>query len=127
MSHTVTIKTEVRDAAAVRVACKRLKLPAPVQGKHELYSGEFEGLGVQLPGWQWFGHPNPAVFNTETGDAKIDNNDGEWGDRKELDRFLQAYAVEKCRIEARRKGHSVTEQQLADGSIKVTIQVGAAA
>jgi hypothetical protein len=39
---------------------------------------------------------------------------------------LQAYAVEKTKIEARRKGHAVTEQQLADGSIKLTVQVGGA-
>jgi hypothetical protein len=36
---------------------------------------------------------------------------------------LQGYAVEKARIEARKKGHTVTEQQLQDGSIKLTIQM----
>lgn len=36
-------------------------------------------------------------------------------------------AVEKAKIEARKKGHSVTEQSLADGSIKLTVQVGGAA
>jgi len=36
--------------------------------------------------------------------------------------FLQAYSVEKARLEARRAGHAVTEQALADGSIKLTIQ-----
>jgi hypothetical protein len=40
--------------------------------------------------------------------------------------FLEVYSavVEKARIEARKKGHHVTEQSLADGSIKLTIQVG---
>jgi hypothetical protein len=50
-----------------------------------------------------------------------------WGDPKHLDRFLQAYACEKAKIEARKRGHAVSEQQLADGSIKLTIQVGGAA
>jgi hypothetical protein len=50
-----------------------------------------------------------------------------WGAQQELDRFLQAYAVERTRIEARRQGHSVTEQPLADGSIKLTIHVGGGA
>jgi len=122
LSHTVTIKTEIRDAAAVRAACDRLRLPAPLQGKTKLFSGEVEGLAVQLPDWVY-----PVVCNIATGQLKFDNYNGEWGDQKELDRLLQAYAVEKCRIEARRKGHGVTEQQLADGSIKVTVQVGAAA
>ena len=43
MSHVVTIKTTVRDAAAVRAACQRLGLPARVQGKTRLFSGEVEG------------------------------------------------------------------------------------
>jgi hypothetical protein len=56
-----------------------------------------------------------------------DNFGGRWGDQKHLDRFLQAYAVEKCRIEARRRGHQCAEQTLADGSVKLTIQVNGGA
>lgn len=43
--------------------------------------------------------------------------------------FLETYsvAVEKARIEARKRGHSVMEQSLADGSIKLTVQIGGAA
>jgi hypothetical protein len=40
-----------------------------------------------------------------------------------LAEFLQAYAVERAKIEARKKGHTISEQTLADGSIKLTIQV----
>lgn len=47
-----------------------------------------------------------------------------WGDREQLDKFLQTYAVELVRIEARKKGHTITEQQLQDGSIKLQIQEG---
>ena len=47
--------------------------------------------------------------------------------QQELDRFLQAYAVERAKSEARRQGHSVTEQPLADGSIKLTIQLAGGA
>lgn len=46
-----------------------------------------------------------------------------WGEQKELDRFLQRYSVEKARIEASRQGHTVSEEQLADGSIRVRIAV----
>jgi hypothetical protein len=81
-----------------------------------------EGLAVQLAGWHY-----PAVCNLSTGKVEFDNYGGRWGDQAELDRFLQAYAVEKAKIEARRKGQSVTEQSLANGSIKLTIQVGGAA
>jgi hypothetical protein len=122
MSHIVTLNVQVKDAAAVRAACQRLNLPAPVQGKTKLFSGEVEGLAVQLPDWVY-----PVVFDTATAQAKYDNFSGRWGEQVHLDRFLQMYAVEKTRIEARRRGHSVTEQTLADGAIKLTIQVNGGA
>src|SRR5712691_9961973 len=119
MSHVVCIETEVRDAAAVEAACQRLGLPQPVSGTTRLFSGELAGLAVQLPGWRY-----PVVCQLESGQLKYDDFSGIWGDRRELDRFLQSYAVEKARIEARRQGHMVTEHSLADGSIKLTVQVG---
>ena len=118
MSHIVQIQAQLKDAAAVRAACHRLGLPEPVQGKTRLFSGEVEGLAVRLAGWQY-----PVVADLATGQLKFDNFNGRWGDQKHLDKFLQIYAVEKSRIEARRHGHQVVEQQLADGSIKLTIQV----
>jgi hypothetical protein len=122
MSHIVTIKTEVCDANAVRAASQRLHLPQPTSGTHKMYSGSVSGLAVQLPKWLY-----PLVCQVDTGELKFDNYHGRWGEQKHLDAFLQAYAVEKAKIEARRKGHSVTEQPLADGSIKLTIRVGGAA
>jgi len=94
----------------------------PVEGRARLFSGEVTGLVVKLPEWRY-----PVVFDTNTGQAKYDNYNGRWGDQKHLDRFLQIYAVEKSKIEARRNGHSITEQTLADGSIKLTVQIGGAA
>lgn len=90
MSHIVTIKTEVRDAAAVRAACRRLGLTEPVQDTVKLFSGEVTGLAVELPGWQY-----PVVADLATGQLKYDNFEGRWGDQRHLDAFLQAYAVEK--------------------------------
>jgi hypothetical protein len=118
MSHTVTIKSEIRDAAAVRAACHRLNLPMPVHGKVELFSGEVEGLTVQLPDWEY-----PVVADLTTGQVKFDNYGGKWGERQHLDRFLQAYACERAKAEARKRGHQCTEQTLANGAIKLTIQV----
>jgi len=119
MSHTVKIATEVRDAQAVCLACQRLSLPTPVEGKARLFAEDVLGLAVHLPEWQY-----PVVFDTNTGQVRYDNYGGRWGDKARLDRFLQAYAVEKAKIEARRKGYSVIEQELANGSIKLTVQVG---
>jgi len=56
--------------------------------------------------------------------SQFDNYNGQWGSEGELNKFLQAYAVEKVRIESRAKGYLVTEQQLSDGSVKLQIQEG---
>ncbi|WP_254509500.1 DUF1257 domain-containing protein [Anatilimnocola floriformis] len=122
MSHIVQIQTQVRDATAVDAACSRLGLPPPVQRTAKLFSSTATGLTVQLPEWTY-----PVVFDVATGDVKFDNYNGRWGQQQELDRFLQAYACEKAKIEARKKGHTVSEQTLADGSIKLTIQVAGGA
>ena len=119
MSHIVTIETQVRDAAAVRSACQRLGLAAPEQGRAQLFSGEAAGLLVRLPEWQY-----PVVCDLQTGAVKYDNFEGRWGEQKHLDALLQMYAVEKAKIEARRRGHVCTEQRLSDGSIKLTVNVG---
>lgn len=116
MSHIVSIETQVRDPAAVSAACQRLNLQEPVEGTHQLYSEKVTGLGIELPGWRY-----PVVCTTGSGEVRFDNFGGRWGEQAQLDRFLQSYSVEKAKIEARRQGHTVTEQALTDGSIKLTI------
>jgi hypothetical protein len=122
MSHIVTIKTKVTDPAALAAACRRLALEPPLQGTARLFSGQATGLIVKLPGWHY-----PLVADTATGTLSFDNYAGAWGSQSELDKLLQVYAIEKAKSEARRVGHSVTEQTLPDGSIKLTIQVAGGA
>ena len=122
MSHIVEIKTEIRDEQAVRAACTRLQLAPPEQKAARLFSTTARGLCVQLPGWNY-----PVVCNLQTGQVQYDNYGGHWGEQKHLNSFLQAYAVEKAKIEARKKGHSCSETRLEDGSIRVTVKVGGAA
>ena len=116
MSHIVTVKTEVRDPVAVATACRRLGLPEPVHGIAQLFSGQATGLLVKLPGWLY-----PVACDTATGELRYDNYNGSWGSQEHLDRFMQSYAVEKAKIEARKKGYSVSEQPLEDGSIRLQI------
>ena len=122
MSHIVEIKTEIRDEQAVRAACTRLQLPTPEHKTVRLFSATATGLCVQLPGWSY-----PVVCDLSTGQLSYDNYQGHWGRQEELSRFMQAYAVEKAKIEARKKGHTCSENRLEDGSIRVTIRVGGAA
>jgi hypothetical protein len=119
MSHIVQIQTKVRDPAAIAAACHRLLLPPPVHGTAHLYSGEATGLLVHLPDWEY-----PVVIDTAEGTVTFDNFNGHWGDQAQLDSFLQIYAVEKAKIEARKAGHVVTETHLQDGSIKLQISEG---
>ena len=122
MSHIVEIRTEVRDATAVQAACQRLSLPSPIEETVNLFSAQATGLAVRLPNWRY-----PVVCDLASGQVKYDNFNGHWGKQEQLDKFLQAYACEVVKIQARKRGHSVTEQQLTDGSIKLTIAVAGGA
>ena len=118
MSHIVQIQTQVRDAGAVAAACHRLGLAPPIQQTAKLFTSTETGLTVELPGWTY-----PIVCDLSTGQIAFDNYNGRWGEQSKLDALLQMYTVEKAKIEARKKGHTVSEQTFADGSIKLTIQV----
>ncbi len=122
MSHIVQIHAQVRDPVAIRAACERQRLAEPSFGPARLFNAEAIGWCVQLPEWRY-----PAVCDTCTGTVHYDNFGGRWGEQSHLYRFLQNYSIEKARLEARKSGHSVIEQSLPDGFVKLTIQVGAAA
>ena len=47
-----------------------------------------------------------------------------WGNQSHFDRFMQIYAVEKAKIEARKQGHNISERAMQDGSILVQVHVG---
>ena len=114
MSHIVTIQTKLRDPMAVTMACRRLGLADPVQGSVRLFSAEAAGLIVCLPDWRY-----PVVVDPSSGDVRYDNFEGQWGDSRQLHRLIQAYAAEKTKLEARKKGWAVQESTLHDGSIQL--------
>src|SRR4051812_8482836 len=97
MSHVVKIRSELVDNVAIGSSCQRLKLPPPTHGTAKLFGSEATGTIVQLPGWQY-----PVVIDTTTGEVKYDNYEGQWGDIACLHAFLQAYTVEKAKLEARK-------------------------
>jgi hypothetical protein len=122
VSHLVQIHTQVRDPVAISAACRRMQLAEPMFGKAKLFNAEAVGWLVQLPDWRY-----PAICDPVLGTIHYDNFQGRWGSPKHLDKFLQNYAIEKARLEARKSGHTVIEQHLEDGFVKLTVQVGAAA
>jgi hypothetical protein len=118
MSHTVTIKVQVRDLQALMAACRRLNLEAPKPGVHELYAEQVKGYAVSLKDWSY-----PVVFQLEHGAAKYDNYNGKWGDESHLNKLLQGYSVELAKAQMRRKGWSPIEVARDDGSIVVRCAV----
>ena len=116
MSHLVTLQTQIRDTVALAAACRRLSLAEPRQETVPLFSGQVTGLAVRLPNWHY-----PVVVDVAAGALHYDNFDGHWGAPKELDLLLQAYAVEKTKLEARRKGFTVHETALPNGSVKLHV------
>lgn len=96
-----------------------MRLDEPAHQTVKLFSDEATGYCVQLPRWRY-----PVVCDTDAGVVQYDNYEGHWGEQALLDRLVQSYAVEKSILEARRQGHSVTEQSLDDGYIKLTVLVG---
>lgn len=119
MSHIVTIETKIRDLEALNAAARRMQLPLPQYEQVQLFSSQAAGHAIRLPDWRY-----PVVCDTRTGQVIFDNYGGRWGKQEELDLLFQNYAVEKTSLEARKQGHSVQEETLADGSIKLTVSVG---
>jgi len=78
MSHVVTVRTEIRDAAAVRAACQRLQLLQPVEGTHRLFISQATGLAITLPKWRY-----PAVCDLSTGQVHCDNFKEHWGELRQ--------------------------------------------
>lgn len=117
MSHTVTVKTQIKDADVIDRVCKKLGLPTPEKASGRLYDGkQTNGLKVKLRGWRY-----PVDIDIESGELNYDNYGGSWGSETELNAFKQGYAVEKAKKEAVAKGYRVSEEQLKDGSVKLTV------
>ncbi len=118
MSHTMNIKIELHDRAALEAACQRLGLQM-VEGKHKLYSSTEEGIAIFLPGWKY-----PAIVKAD-GTVAYDNYNGSWGDMREFHKLEAYYGVEKAKIEARKKGYSVYEHYNdRTQEIELRIQIG---
>ena len=120
MSHTLTIKTEIRDFAANGSTCRRLKLAPPTPlGLVKLFDRSAVGFGVNLDGWRF-----PIVIEP-SGNLLSDCFGGFWGNPENLGEFQPMYAVEKAKLEARKQGYTCQESVLADGSIRLLVLVDA--
>ena len=119
MSHLITRPCKLTDRHAVIMACERLKLAEPVDGRAEFFDGQAKsGLLVKLTGWEY-----PIVIDCATGELHADNYKQAWGQDSELHKFLHQCAIETVKLENRAKGLPIIEQALAYGWTKLTITV----
>jgi hypothetical protein len=137
MSHIVTIKTRMKDRALLVEVCRMLGLADPIQGTITGWDGgQASGLLVNLPTWRFpvAVQPDGSVKCERYNAVRIPDPSGRaslvadfgdfqhWGEEARLNQLLQTYAVEAAKLAARRAGHSVTEQRMADGSVRLTIE-----
>ncbi|QDT16645.1 DUF1257 domain-containing protein [Alienimonas californiensis] len=121
MSHVVTIETKLRDPAALSAACERLGLPEPRTETVKFFDGaEQSGLAVRPPGFVY------PVLIGEEGAVRCDTDEGRWGDNAFLGRLKQAYALEAAKLQAKARGHRISETSLPDGGVRLTVTAGTA-
>ena len=118
MSHTVNMKIDLRDVAALEKACKRLNVAFDKEEKNvKLFSSTEKGMSVQLDGWKY-----PVVIQSD-GSVKADNYNGSWGKQEKLTELQAFYGLEKAKIEAMRKGYTTMESVDKEGNPKLAIQL----
>ena len=119
MSHTVTVETKLKDEAALRAACVRLKLPEPKPETVKFFDGtEHEGLAVRPPGFVY------PVLIQPGGNVRLDTYEGRWGDDTFVGKLKQAYALEAAKLQAKARGHRIAETPLPNGTVKLTVTAG---
>jgi hypothetical protein len=122
MSHQTTIATQIRDAQALREACKELGLTLVENADARGYGSQktHGDYVIQLKGPYDIALTRQAdgtfVLSTDWYQGHVEREVG-----SNYGRLLQLYGVHKARIEAQRKGYTVRRQSLGDGSIKLVI------
>jgi hypothetical protein len=122
MSHFTTIKTQIKDIEALRLACGELGLSVKQNAQARGYS-ESKTRGdyvIELKG------PYDIALNKQP-DASFGLTTDWWDGHVEKEvgqnygKLLQLYGVHKATIEARKKGLSVLRRQQQNGSIKLVL------
>ena len=124
MSHISKIELEVRDLRTLRQACTRLGLTLVVGKKTFKWYGQEDGLCdhvIRVPGANYeigvIKTGNTYELRCDYWDSGIGRAIGQNGGL-----LKQAYAIERTKTEARRKGYSVIENK-TDSGIRLHVRV----
>lgn len=98
MSHTISIRIEVKDKNALGVSVVELNGVVLGEGTHSLFQGKEVGYGFTLPAWTF-----PLVLK-ESGELAYDDFGGHWGDKADLGRLMELYAVHAAKAAAEAQG-----------------------
>jgi len=98
MSHTVTVKSDVRDHDALARAAQALGGRVLGLGTHKLFETHETGFGVSLPGWRF------PIVATESGALAYDDYKGRWGNVAQLAELRKRYVIETARAVCERQG-----------------------
>ena len=122
MSHFTTVKTQIKDIAALRSACAELGLEVKQNAQARgYYENKIKGdYVIQLKG------PYDIALNKQQ-DGTFGLTADFWDGHVEKEvgtgygKLLQLYGVYKAAIEAKKKGLSVLRRQQQNGSIKLVL------
>lgn len=126
MSHIQTIEVEITDLQALKSACKRLNLEwKESQNSFKWYQGQSKcDHVIRVPGATY------EIGVLKNADRKGFTLQVDYYDRKVTEKigqlggfFKQAYALEKAKLEAIRKGYSVREHKINERQIELRIAV----
>lgn len=118
MSHTVTVKVQIKDKGPLAAAVEAMGGHVIGDGTHNLYDGNAEtGFGFKLKGWRY-----PIILK-EDGTMSYDDFGGRWGNTDDIRRLTAKYAIEAARHAANEQGWNSEDQH--DGSLKIEHPTGA--
>jgi hypothetical protein len=127
MSHIQTIEVEITDLQALKSACKRLNLEWKQDQKTFKWWGKEDSKcdhAISVPGATYeigvLKNVGMKGFTLQVDyyDGKVTEKIGQLGGL-----FKQAYALEKAKLEAIKKGYSVREHRINDKQIELRITV----
>jgi hypothetical protein len=116
-SHTVKIRIELSNPAALAAAVAALRGEFLGSGEFELFETagrsrqRFSGFGFRLPGWRF-----PLIAQS-SGDLAFDDFNGNWGNVADLDRLRSEYATAAAELAAARLGWQ--SERLSGGGLRV--------
>ena len=118
MSHITRRKSAIKNADTLKKACDRVAGAKYIGHVKKARGAPQGGHQFKLKGWEY-----PVTVDA-TGECIFDNYGGQWGNKAELDKITQGYAVEAANTLAIADGLEFVEEALSDGSIKCTIPLG---